>query len=187
MPTTNDHAIDELDHARDVQAIQRFREAAANAHVETTYVPVERATEAIADAIEGDAVGSTLPFETVTLPEKVRTDPTDDDLRTAQTGVTAAAFAIASYGTVAIPMTEHKEGPVSLFPPTQVAVVLARDVHPDMATAFEVLARLFDDGTKDVIFVTGPSSTGDMGSLVRGVHGPEAVSVIIVDTTGEGI
>lgn len=185
MPTSNERRIDERDADGNDRTIRRFLESAAELDVETEHVTAEEASDAIGDAVDGRAVGASLPFEEVSLPAEVVVDPSDEQLRAAGTGVTAAAFAIASYGTVAIAMTENKDGPVSLFPPRHVAVVMGRDVVPDMPTAFERLERTFDGGTTDVIFETGPSSTGDMGSLVRGVHGPAEVCVIVVDAADE--
>lgn len=40
-------------------------------------------------------VGAPLPFEGLSLPATVETDPTPADLDAARTGVTAAAFAVA--------------------------------------------------------------------------------------------
>jgi L-lactate dehydrogenase complex protein LldG len=34
--------------------------------------------------------------------------------------------------------------------------------------------------TRDFVFITGPSATADMGPLVRGVHGPHRLHVIVV-------
>lgn len=182
MSTPNEHGTSEAD---DDRTVRLFLESAAELDVETEYVTAEEVTDAIGDAVDGATVGASIPFEEVELPDDVVVDPTDKQLRAARTGVTAATFAIASYGTVAVGMTANKDGPVSLFPPRHVAVVMARDVVPDMSAAFERLESTFDRGTNDVIFETGPSSTGDMGSLVRGVHGPAEVTVIVVDATND--
>jgi L-lactate dehydrogenase complex protein LldG len=33
------------------------------------------------------------------------------------------------------------------------------------------------------ILVSGPSATGDMGTLVQGVHGPEELDVVVLEGT----
>jgi L-lactate dehydrogenase complex protein LldG len=35
--------------------------------------------------------------------------------------------------------------------------------------------------TRNFVYVTGPSATADMGPLVRGVHGPHRLHVILLD------
>lgn len=47
-------------------------------------------------------VGTPLPFENVSLPDAVETDPTVQELEAAETGVTAAGYGIADYGSVII-------------------------------------------------------------------------------------
>jgi len=38
------------------------------------------------------------------------------------------------------------------------------------------------DGLRlDFVFITGPSATADMGPLVRGVHGPHRLHIIILE------
>ena len=50
-----------------------------------------------------------------------------------------------------------------------------------MPAAFDRLAEEFDAGLDSQVLATGPSATGDMGSLVRGVHGPQEVHVAILE------
>ncbi len=69
---------------------------------------------------------------------------------------------------------------MSLYPPTHVAVVRERDVLPDVEAATDHLGARFAAGESSV-FATGVSSTGDMGALVEGVHGPKHVHVIVVE------
>lgn len=161
--------------------IATFVEAIDEIGVETTRCAASEATEAIEAVVEGAAVGSPLPFDGVELPASVDANPTREAIERADTGVTAGAFAIAEYGTVVVELTPDGEGSVSLYPPRHVAVVRASDVVPDMEAAFDRLGEAFEAGRNDAIFVTGPSSTGDMGALVRGVHGPGEMYVIVVE------
>lgn len=163
-----------------VSDLARYTDSAAAAGIETVCVSTADATDAIADACRGETVASAHPFD-VELPPDVVVNPTTAELETAETGVTAGAFAVADYGTVAITPTPSKEGAVSLFPPRHVAVVRAEDVVADMVAGFDRIADAFAAGNEDVVLVTGPSVTADMGALVRGVHGPAEMHVVIVE------
>ncbi|WP_343749365.1 LUD domain-containing protein, partial [Halarchaeum salinum] len=110
----------------------------------------------------------------------VETPPTPRLLREAQTGVTPAGKAIAEYGTLVVDADRAGAEPVSLYPPTHVVVVRESDILPDVASATGYLGERFAAG-KSSVFATGVSSTGDMGALVEGVHGPKYVHVIVLE------
>jgi L-lactate dehydrogenase complex protein LldG len=161
-------------------AYDRFARTAQEYDVDLVRVPASAATDAIADAIEAPAVGAPLSCDGVTLPDTVRTDPTPTALDDARTGVTRAAFAVADYGTVYLPLTPDGSEPVSLFPDRHIFVLREADIVPDMAAAFDRLGpRMRDDGGSGIL-ATGPSATADMGALVTGAHGPKAVHGVVV-------
>lgn len=138
--------------------------------------------DALADLVEPPAVGVPLPYEDVSLDEAgVETDLTTAAIRDATTGVCAAGFAVAEYGTVVLQPTARGEEPVSLYPERHVVVVREADLLPDLATAFDRLGDEFAAGLDDAVLATGPSATADMGSLVRDVHGPKTVHVLLVE------
>ncbi|MFB6084164.1 MAG: LUD domain-containing protein [Halorientalis sp.] len=141
----------------------------------------EDAATALAAAIEEPAIGTPLPYDGVTLPESVDTDPSPAALESAASGVTSATLGIADYGTVAIPSGAAGEELVSLYTPRHVAVVAASDVVPDMPTAYERLGEDFAAGVDTQILATGPSATADMGTLVQGVHGPSETHVVVLE------
>jgi L-lactate dehydrogenase complex protein LldG len=137
---------------------------------------------ALADAVEPPVVASPLPWDDLDYGDvavAIDTDPTPGAVRDAETGVTGAAFGVADYGSVAVRSTPGGDEPVSLYPPTHVAVVRERDVL-DLDDAFDRLADHLPDGDS-VVFATGPSATADMGQMVQGVHGPGAVHVVLVE------
>jgi L-lactate dehydrogenase complex protein LldG len=139
------------------------------------------ADAALAEAIEDPAVGTALPYDDVSLPEPVDTDPSPSALESAATGVTPAALGIADYGTVPSPSGGAGDELVSLYTPRHVAVVAASDVVPDMPTAYERLGEDFAAGMDTQILATGPSATADMGTLVQGVHGPSETHVVVLE------
>ncbi|ARS91490.1 LUD domain-containing protein [Natrarchaeobaculum aegyptiacum] len=161
--------------------VGRFERALEDLQVSVAHVQATDATDAIESALEGPAVGVELPFEGVSLPDRVETAPTAGDLVDATTGVTPARFAIAEYGTVAIESAPEGDEPVALYPQRHVAVVAESDVVPDLGAGFDRLEAAFTAGDDSIVFATGRSSTADMGGLVEGVHGPGEVHVIVLE------
>lgn len=140
------------------------------------------AGDVLTDLIDAPVVGVPLPFEGVDLPDAVVTDFTVSDLREARTGVTPAGLGVATYGTVTVRSTAKGEELAGLYPPRHVVVLHAEDIVPDMAAAFERLSEEFTAGTDTQVLATGPSATADMGTLVQGVHGPQGVHVVVIES-----
>jgi len=158
-----------------------FADSLARLDVPLHRVAPGEAATALAELVDVPAVGTPLPDRFgVDLPEAVQTDFAPADLRAAATGVTHANFAVADYGSVALPATPDGLEPASLFCDRHVVVLRAADVVPDMPAAFERLGPRLRDGDSTVL-ATGPSATADMGALVRGAHGPKAVDVVLVE------
>lgn len=111
----------------------------------------------------------------------VTVDPTPTELLEARTGVAGVSAGIASYGTLVVPSDGKGTEPVSLYPERHVAVVRESDVLEDVPAGIDRVVDEFAAGRDSVVLATGPSSTGDMGALVPGVHGPKQVHVVIVE------
>jgi L-lactate dehydrogenase complex protein LldG len=163
-----------------MQTITEFESSLGRLDVSRTKTVTEEVADALTDVIRYPAIGTAIPFEGVSLPADVTRSPTPTELNAAATGITAARFAIASYGSVVIGATPEGTEPVSLFPDTHVAIVRGSDVVSGMSEAFERLAADIRTDRRSAIIATGPSATADMGSLVRGAHGPKDVHVIIL-------
>lgn len=158
---------------------REFEESLAAADASVTTTTVADFESALRRVVAEPAVGAELPDPELSLAETpVTCRPSPDELRAAETGVTAAPLGIASLGTVAVPARPTGEEPVSLFPERHVAVVRESDVVPDLEAAFDWLTETA--GPESLVFATGPSATGDMGGLVQGVHGPREVHVVII-------
>lgn len=159
-----------------------FESTLRDAQATVTRTSPEGFTETLDSVIDQPAVGSTLPFDGVSLaPTDIVLDPTPKQLRAATCGVTAATLGIAEYGSLVLVSTPGGSELASLFPDRHVAVIRADDVVVDMATAFDRLGELFEAGYDDCVIATGPSATADMGELVYGAHGPREVCVILVE------
>ncbi|NHX37757.1 MULTISPECIES: LutC/YkgG family protein [Halolamina] len=163
------------------EPIATFASSLEDLGVDLVRTAADEFASTVAPLLDAPAVGTPLPFESATLPDSVETDPTVAELEAAATGVTAAGYGIADYGSVVVQGGADGAEPVSLYADEHVAVVAASDVLPDMDAAFDRLAEDVRSGTRQSIVATGPSATADMGSLVEGAHGPMDVTVVLLE------
>lgn len=113
--------------------------------------------------------------------EQVVDHPTDDQLRSTMVGITDAFAGVARTGSVCVAMTRNLGGAVSLFPRHHIAVLEAENIVPHPGDVFTT-GQLENKGLeRSFVFITGPSVTADMGELVRGVHGPDQLHIIILE------
>ncbi|HUI85451.1 MAG TPA: LUD domain-containing protein [Candidatus Binatia bacterium] len=111
---------------------------------------------------------------------RVRANPTPEEMVGSAAGVTEAFAAVASTGSVCIDVSFERTGMVSLLAPLQVAVVAAETIVPQPRDLFRADVLGGRGLERDFAFVTGPSATADMGPLVRGVHGPHRLHIIVL-------
>jgi L-lactate dehydrogenase complex protein LldG len=107
--------------------------------------------------------------------------PQDDELAAADAGITEAFAGVASTGSVCVALGRPLVSATSLLMPLNI-ILLAKE---------RIVARprdLFDpdylngEGLKrNLVFITGPSATADMGPLVHGVHGPHRLLVLLLE------
>lgn len=164
-----------------VDTAAAFEESLERLDVEWTATATTDVRGVLEDVCATPTVGSSLPFDGVSLPEWVNDTPTPADLRDAKTGISAASIGIADYGSVVLPARPDGSEPVSLFPDTHVAVLRTSDIVPGIPEALARLGDEFRTGNDTAIIATGPSATADMGSLVTGAHGPKEVHVVMLD------
>ncbi|MGA2183917.1 MAG: lactate utilization protein [Bryobacteraceae bacterium] len=99
----------------------------------------------------------------------------------ADVGITSADYALADTGTLVMISGAEESRLVSLLPPAHIAVV---PVSRLLENLDELLLRVPRpaDTTSSMVLITGPSRTADIEQiLVRGVHGPGEITVILVD------
>ena len=111
---------------------------------------------------------------------RVRANPTPEEMVNSAAGVTEAFAAVASTGSVCIDTSFESTGIVSLMAPLQVAVVAAESIVSQPRDLFRADVLEGRGLKRDFVFVTGPSATADMGPLVRGVHGPHKLHIIVL-------
>jgi L-lactate dehydrogenase complex protein LldG len=112
---------------------------------------------------------------------KVITDPTKEQFKTIRTGITDAFCAVASTGSVCVSVTKNFSSPVSMLTRRHIVIV---DVNTIVPMPRDVFSEGYAEGKglkRSFSFITGPSATADMGPLVRGVHGPGKLQIIILE------
>jgi L-lactate utilization protein LutC len=99
---------------------------------------------------------------------------------TAGAGITSADYALADTGTLVMLSSQAEARLVSLLPPVHIAVVPKERVLSGLDELFTILPQPAEQ-TSSMVLITGPSRTADIEQiLVRGVHGPGEIHVVIV-------
>ena len=149
----------------------------------------EDARAFVAAAIEGkSAVASNAPFLAKCGIDNlggVRSGITDrEELRglcaAADVGITSADYALADTGSLVMISSPHEARLVSQLPPAHIAVVPRDGILTGLDELFSVLPDPAA-ATSSMVLITGPSRTADIEQiLVRGVHGPGQITVVVV-------
>ncbi len=143
----------------------------------------------VAEAIEGKtAVASNTPFLEecgITRLPGVRTGIADrQQLRelcaTVDIGITSADYALADTGSLVMLSSPHEARMISLLPPAHIAVLPRERILTGLDELFSILPHPAEQSSS-MVLITGPSRTADIEQiLVRGVHGPGQITVLIV-------
>ncbi len=107
-----------------------------------------------------------------------------DELRalcsSAACGITGADYALADTGTLVLLSSLHEARLISLLPPVYIAVVERNRLLTGLDELLTILPRPAEQ-TSSMVLITGPSRTADIEQiLVRGVHGPGEIHVVVV-------
>jgi L-lactate dehydrogenase complex protein LldG len=143
----------------------------------------------VAQAIAGKtAIASNAPYLAecgITSLPGVRSGITQlDELRdlcaSVDVGITSADYALADTGTLVMLAGPSEARLISLLPPAHIAVVPRDRILTGLDELFSILPRPAEQ-TSSMVLITGPSRTADIEQiLVRGVHGPGQITVVIV-------
>jgi L-lactate utilization protein LutC len=99
---------------------------------------------------------------------------------TAEVGITSAEYVLADTGTLVMLSSPHEARLVSLLPPAHIAVVPCGCILTGLDELFTLLPNPAAIASS-MVLITGPSRTADIEQiLVRGVHGPGQILVILV-------
>ena len=111
----------------------------------------------------------------------VLASPTDDQLSRAEVGVCGAFAGVASSGSVCVAMGAPLVTLASLLMPLNIVLLMADHIVPRPRDLFDSACLNGDGLRRNLVFITGPSATADMGPLVRGVHGPHHLQILLLE------
>ncbi len=109
------------------------------------------------------------------------THPTEEQMATTKIGITDAFAGVAGTGSICVALSRNLGGSISLYTREHVAVLSAQSIVSRPRDIFTMQAK--GGNHQDFVFITGPSATADMGPLVRGVHGPGKLHIILLEET----
>jgi L-lactate dehydrogenase complex protein LldG len=172
---------------KQAEVIEQFILSAVNAAASAekiTFTP-EKLCNAIFDRCEeGEKVLLSLPdgdgrelFSAFITENNVITNPSGEELKTTRTGITLSFAGVASTGSVCLSMDEKLTAPISILTQNHITIVRGDTI---VKRPSDLFSGEYNDG-KSFSFITGPSATADMGPLVRGVHGPGKLHIIILE------
>jgi L-lactate dehydrogenase complex protein LldG len=174
-----------------VRRIDQFIAAAqsAAATVEVILPDAQRLNAALMNAAAGnDCIILAEPddldpalFSVFRQNSRVTTQPSKEQLKTAAVGVTDAFCAVASTGSVCLTMSGHLTSHASMLTRKHIVVVDGTTIVARPRDVFTETMGLKNGLSRSFSFITGPSATADMGPLVRGVHGPGAIHIIVLE------
>ena len=113
------------------------------------------------------------------IPNVLR-EPTDEELSTAHAGVSDALAGVASTGSVCVALGPPLVAAASLLMPLHVVILAAERIVARPGDLFDLSCLEGGGLRRNIVFITGPSATADMGPLVRGVHGPHRLQILVV-------
>lgn len=97
-------------------------------------------------------------------------------------GISSADYALANTGTLVTIASPEEQRLVSLLPPVHIAVVPVGRLLASLEELFLTVPKPADRSSS-MVFITGPSRTADIEQiLVRGVHGPGEIHVVLVNS-----
>jgi L-lactate utilization protein LutC len=98
----------------------------------------------------------------------------------ADLGITSADYALADTGSLVMLASPGEARLISLLPPQHVAIVPSSRLLTGLDELFTLLPDPAER-TSSMVLITGPSRTADIEQiLVRGVHGPGEIHVVLV-------
>jgi L-lactate dehydrogenase complex protein LldG len=95
-------------------------------------------------------------------------------------GLTSADYVLADTGTLVMIASPQEARLISLLPPVHIAIVPRERILSGLDELFATVPTPAEV-TSSMVLITGPSRTADIEQiLVRGVHGPGEIHVVIV-------
>ena len=135
----------------------------------------------IVSTIEALAAGTARLLAHADLAVAIGADADRSTRERADLGVTSAIAAIAATGSLVLDATIAGDRTTSLLPRVHLAVIHAGQIVATPADVWHRYDRRPETLPSNLVLVTGPSRTGDIEQLLTvGVHGPQAVEIIVL-------
>ena len=169
--------------------LSQFEAAAISAAASIERVPYSAGN--VAAAVHRIVGGRLAIAETLDLPSDLFSDlrkmpglvtgRTKSELAACDVGVTEAFAGVARTGSVCVAVDHGYSGVISLLARLHIAVLSAESIAERPGDLFSSRFLGGKAIQRNFVFITGPSATADMGPLVRGVHGPHQLHIIILE------
>jgi L-lactate utilization protein LutC len=105
--------------------------------------------------------------------------PNNDEIVSVPLCITDALLGIAETGSVILSVDNDYSAYFSMLSKKHIVLLKVSDIYDRPRDLFDG-RKLEIEKNKSFTFITGPSATADMGSLVHGVHGPEFLHIIVI-------
>lgn len=107
--------------------------------------------------------------------------PNENNFQSAQIGITDSFAGISKTGSVCVSLHNRITSAISMLAKKHIVLLDSNYIVQLPREIF--LNEKFKNNnlTNNFTFITGPSATADMGPLVRGVHGPGQLHIIIIE------
>jgi len=147
--------------------------------------------EKIAEALSSH-FGKKLPADALELTQVIR-DEVADKINQTSIGITGANAITAEEGAVLILHNEGNVTEVMMRPQKHIILAGIDKIYPDLEEAINMarLQTFHATGaslTSFINIISGPSKTADIEKkLVKGIHGPQSVTLILLDNGRSGL
>ena len=170
--------------------IEEFVQSAAAAAARVEVIPSESRflNESLSHLIQNEKsvllslsneLGPKL-FSKFRLESRVIAEPSKEQLKSTRVGITDAFCGVASTGSVCVSVSRSFAVPISMLTRSHIVIIDSKTIVPRPRDIFSTHFLGGKGLHRSFSFITGPSATADMGQLVRGVHGPGELHVIVL-------
>ena len=105
--------------------------------------------------------------------------PSQEEIVTTKICITDSCLGIAETGSILISSDSQYAAYFSMLTETHIVLIHASDIYDKPRDIFNN-KEVSLNNCESFSIITGPSATADMGSLVRGVHGPKNLHIIVI-------
>lgn len=106
-------------------------------------------------------------------------EPTQEEIITIPICITDSVFGIAETGSILSISDSNFGSYFSMLTQKHIILINASDIYDKPRDLFDT--QIINIGHESSFsIISGPSATADMGSLVRGVHGPKNLHIIVI-------